>query len=142
MTIKESIRFFMDPSHRSIYEDWETLISERITDDPDLIQQLISANRLWSDYDFETTKDFLNQSFKCYAVGWTPVSVINQAKMYFKRMYRCQVNTQNLSELAYIRQHLEPQRLEVSESSYRPQFVLVDRSRPEMNLKTELTYFG
>lgn len=134
----------MDPSHRSIYEDWEALISDRITDDPDLIQQLISANRLWSDYDFETTKDFLNQSFKCYAVGWTPASVINQANTYFKQMYRRQVNTQNSSELAYIRQHLDPQRLEMlefSESSYRPQYVLVDRSRPEMNLKTELTYF-
>lgn len=145
MIIKDSIRFFMDPSHRSTYKDWEALISARITDDPDLIQRLISANRLWSDYDLETTKDFLDQSFRCYAVEWTPASTISQATMYFKQMYRRQVNTQKLSELAYIRQLLDPQRLEMlefSESSYRPQFALVDRSRPEMNLKTELTYFG
>lgn len=145
MTIKETIRFFMDPSHRSIYKDWEAFISEQITTDPDLIQRLISANRLWVDYDFETTKDFLDQSFKCYAVGWTPASIIYQANIHFRQIYRRQTNTQSISELGYVRQHLNPQRLEmleISDGSHRPQFALVDRIRPKMNLKTELIYFG
>lgn len=145
MTIKEVTRFFMDPEHRSIYDDWEDLINKRITTDPNLTDQLISANMLWVNYDLEITKEFLDQSFKCYAVGWTPKSAINSTNEYFRNAYRHQSDIQNLSELAYVRQHLNPQQLEMlefNEGGYRPQYALVDRIRPQMRLKTELSWLS